>query len=489
MLRFTLLLVLLAADAAAGDYTFVFLRAPADAPELSEDELATAMAGHFQNMGRLAEEGKLLVAGPLGPPRVDPAHRGVFLFDVEAVDEARELASSDPAVAAGVFELEVLPFRTSAPLRRLLELERGVTRHLELADPEGPTWAGRPWVLVTADANAVTETRLAALERGGRVPLSGRLGGERGGEHLFVVDATSVDLVRGEADDASGWRVHPWFASATLSELPRLAKRKDGPTFVIDPLPTEGKLSVFRPALAKVTTVFSVPIVATEATGDREVLHAAHVLAQYLDNDEDGVPDDEAVVRALIDVGAFLVMVPSDGDIDRLDLDWDSLHDAGFTMGQDLYGEETLPEGPPHVEAAGRFDATLEEVLHLVSFGYEAAYPDAFSFEGPSDLTRAMDLARGGRFDGPPDRYPDEAWYHYDDPTCDYGCMASEYFYWVLTSLLGGQDFPGRGEEIAIEWELPTRDLVRERDPAAYELFTSGRFRLPTRLPDGGYRR
>ena len=134
-----------------------------------------------------------------------------------------------------------------------------------------------------------------------------------------------------------------------------------------------------------------------------------------------------------------------------------------------------------------RFDASLEEVWHIVGRGWEITYPEVFGTEPGTALTDAMDKARGGRFLNIPDRYPDEAWYHYDDWTCEYECMAGEYFYWCLTSLLGGQDYPGRAEEIANEWELPTPESFAAGDPATFALLTDPRYRLPTRLPDGVY--
>jgi len=86
-----------------------------------------------------------------------------------------------------------------------------------------------------------------------------------------------------------------------------------------------------------------------------------------------------------------------------------------------------------------------------------------------------------------PRRYPEEAWYHYGDWTCDYRCMAVEYLYWAITSHLGGQDYPGRAEEIAIEWECPTPDLLAARDPAVLDLLTDPRLSMPRTLPDGVY--
>jgi hypothetical protein len=85
----------------------------------------------------------------------------------------------------------------------------------------------------------------------------------------------------------------------------------------------------------------------------------------------------------------------------------------------------------------GHFDATLEEVIHLIQTAGYAHVHNALSPNGNTELMAAVDAARGGRFERPPVTYPPEAWFHYDDETCDRSCMAVEYFYWGLTTLLG----------------------------------------------------
>ena len=247
------------------------------------------------------------------------------------------------------------------------------------------------------------------------------------------------------------------------------------PTFELGPVDDE-TLSTF---FSKSMDVFGVTIVASENTSDAKVLHAAHVMAQYLDNDEDGVVDDAAVIQSLVAEKATLVMFGTEREAESSGIfEADIPEDRGF---QDLYGEET--------NEPGRFDASLEEVLHLISnYGYEPVYPEALGTERPTRLTDAMDLARGGYFATVPSTYPEEAWYHYDDRTCDYQCMAVEYFYWALTTKLGAQSSPERCAEIAVEWELCTPEALESGDPAMSALLAEPELKLPTVLPDGSYR-
>lgn len=62
---------------------------------------------HLANIVRLAEEKKLVVAGPFGG---NNRLRGIFVFKVGSLEEAQELARTDPAVQAGRLALEIRPW-------------------------------------------------------------------------------------------------------------------------------------------------------------------------------------------------------------------------------------------------------------------------------------------------------------------------------------------------------------------------------------------
>jgi uncharacterized protein YciI len=55
-------------------------------------------AGHFANINRLASEGKLLLAGPFDG--VD-GWRGLFVFAVTDIEEAKQLTATDPVIVKG----------------------------------------------------------------------------------------------------------------------------------------------------------------------------------------------------------------------------------------------------------------------------------------------------------------------------------------------------------------------------------------------------
>lgn len=62
---------------------------------------------HLANIQKLAEMKKLVVAGPFGD---NGKLRGIFVFKVASIDEARSLAATDPAVQAGRLALQIHPW-------------------------------------------------------------------------------------------------------------------------------------------------------------------------------------------------------------------------------------------------------------------------------------------------------------------------------------------------------------------------------------------
>ncbi len=74
---------------------------------------------------RLAEEGSLIVAGPFLD---DQDIRGIFIFDVRTVEEARRLAETDPAVKAGTLILELHPWYGSAALVEAARIHKSIEK-------------------------------------------------------------------------------------------------------------------------------------------------------------------------------------------------------------------------------------------------------------------------------------------------------------------------------------------------------------------------
>jgi len=237
--------------------------------------------------------------------------------------------------------------------------------------------------------------------------------------------------------------------------------------------------STLEQAFAKKTSVFGIPIYGSAATSDESMLHAANVMAQYLDNNEDGEPDNQLVIDHMLEQGAALIMTKDESELESLSK---TIPQSGSL--QDLYESEVVIAD----NTSGRFDATLEEVLHLIThIGYAGVYPEVFGEAIGSQIANAMDIARGGQFTTIPASYPDSAWYRYDDQSCDYSCMVTEYTYWSLTSILGAQHADGRLAQISNEWQLNTLAKVKAKDSAVYDILTNGQYGLATQLPDGNY--
>ena len=91
-----------------------------DGPE--RDEM---FRGHFANMQRLSDEGKLALAGPLDG--VD-GWRGLFVLAVSDLEEAKKLAATDPVIIKGEMVAEYHKYYGSAALMMVRDGHKRVAK-------------------------------------------------------------------------------------------------------------------------------------------------------------------------------------------------------------------------------------------------------------------------------------------------------------------------------------------------------------------------
>ena len=105
-------------------YIIAFLKRGPNRPTDST-EAANLQKAHLENITRLAEEGKLIIAGPF----IDNEDlRGIYIFDVATIEEAKKLTETDPAVKAGSLIMEFKPWYGSAAIMIVPELHKKIEK-------------------------------------------------------------------------------------------------------------------------------------------------------------------------------------------------------------------------------------------------------------------------------------------------------------------------------------------------------------------------
>ncbi len=119
----------LAAQLGADDYgmkqyVMAFLKA---GPNRDQDSTTAAnlQRAHLDNIKRMAEEGTLVLAGPFMD---DHEVRGIYVFNVTSIEEARKLTETDPAIQAGRLTMELRPWYGTAALMQITELSKKIAR-------------------------------------------------------------------------------------------------------------------------------------------------------------------------------------------------------------------------------------------------------------------------------------------------------------------------------------------------------------------------
>lgn len=107
-------------------YVLCILRTGPKDAEVTGDARKEVFNGHFANITRLADEGKLAVAGPFG--KNDHTWRGLYIFNVPTVEEAEKLVVLDPAVKSGVFAYELVPWYGTAAMMTVTDVHRRIEK-------------------------------------------------------------------------------------------------------------------------------------------------------------------------------------------------------------------------------------------------------------------------------------------------------------------------------------------------------------------------
>ena len=204
-------------------YTLVFLVTGPNSATIGADEKKEVFAGHMANIKRLADEDKLLIAGPFGEQKPDGALRGIFILDTPDLATAKTWTETDPGVQKGEFAAEYAAFRSPSPLHRSLELWRAEEKNGTAGDAPRV----RKYAMVFAHEAERAEYALGSLRKEGKVSFEGNVDGSNRGTYLAVLDAEDVrdaalligdsSIILRERDIAS------WMSAKTVAAIPHSA--------------------------------------------------------------------------------------------------------------------------------------------------------------------------------------------------------------------------------------------------------------------------
>lgn len=105
-------------------YVMAFLK---KGPNRDMDSVKAAeiQRAHLDNINKMAEEGKLVLAGPFLD---DGEIRGIYIFNVESLEEAQELTNSDPAIQEGRLVMELHPWYGSASIQEINKWHKKISK-------------------------------------------------------------------------------------------------------------------------------------------------------------------------------------------------------------------------------------------------------------------------------------------------------------------------------------------------------------------------
>lgn len=106
-------------------YIFVILK-KGDQRNQSQEEVDRIQKGHMDNIQYLAGIGKMVLAGPM---MEDGDMRGIFILDVQSIEEAERLISVDPAITSGRLKAEYHSWYGSAAIKKVPEIHESIQKN------------------------------------------------------------------------------------------------------------------------------------------------------------------------------------------------------------------------------------------------------------------------------------------------------------------------------------------------------------------------
>ncbi|HEY1025051.1 MAG TPA: YciI family protein [Sphingobacteriaceae bacterium] len=120
----------LARSLGADDYgmkSYIFVILKTGPNQIADKEKVNDLfKGHLDNINKLANEGKLVVAGPFG--KNDRSYRGLFILNAKSFEEANELLKTDPAVKEKLLDVELYNWYGSAALSEYLKAHKKIEK-------------------------------------------------------------------------------------------------------------------------------------------------------------------------------------------------------------------------------------------------------------------------------------------------------------------------------------------------------------------------
>ncbi len=174
-------------------YTFGFFVSGPNQAAGDPAELQRQQAEHIANLGRLAREGKLMMAGPLADP--DRKLRGIIVLKGEKPPQTKEemeaIFGPDPFVQSGRLAFESLAWVTADGRMNPKVDSTAIEEHTFVMLQKGDGKAG-------PEAGAGHMAGLERMWRGGMLALSGPVKGSESTAGLLVFYGTDREKIKAE---------------------------------------------------------------------------------------------------------------------------------------------------------------------------------------------------------------------------------------------------------------------------------------------------